>query len=157
MRPPASSTLVFRDGRWATASSESLVPGDVVSLTCTAQEAPPQSTALGPARPGAAAVAAAAAAARAAAAAAEGSVCPADVLLLRGSAVVNEAMLTGESAPQTKEDAQGAADSGSSSGAKGGPLDAFLADGDRAHSRHVVFGGTRIIQHFSEDDSAGAD
>ena len=68
-----------------------------------------------------------------------------------------QAMLTGESAPQTKEDVQDAVDSGSGGGGGAGGerhLDAFLVEGSRGHSRHVVFGGTRVIQHFASDDAA---
>ena len=61
------------------------VPGDVVSLTATS---------LTRRRKGQA---------EAAGDASQGQTVPCDALLLRGSCVVNEAMLTGESVPQMKE------------------------------------------------------
>jgi cation-transporting ATPase 13A1 len=57
---------------------------------------------------------------------------PCDCLLLGGSAVVSEAMLTGESVPQRKE----------------GLVDADLTpmlDVDGAHRKHVLFGGTDLL------------
>jgi len=60
------------------------------------------------------------------------NVVPCDLLLLSGQAVVNEALLTGESVPQVKE-----------------AID--LQDGDQAlninkqHKRHTLYGGTKIL------------
>ena len=62
-----------------------------------------------------------------------GGVCPCDCLLLSGSCVVNEAMLTGESVPQAKEAFPSAED-------EKAPLDIAST-----HKRAVVFGGTRVM------------
>ncbi|GAB0491609.1 hypothetical protein MMPV_002863 [Pyropia vietnamensis] len=69
--------------------------------------------------------------------ASENELVPCDVLLLGGAAVVNEAMLTGESVPLMKE-----ALAPQSAAAAAAPL-AIKAD-DKAH---VLFGGTRILTH----------
>eukprot|EP00116_Pleurobrachia_bachei_P000741 sb/3461003/ len=64
---------------------------------------------------------------------------PCDVILLHGSCVVNESMLTGESVPLMKESM--VADDGSCE-YEGGVLNL------EHHSRlHVVFGGTSLVQH----------
>ena len=61
---------------------------------------------------------------------------PCDCLLLGGSAVVSEAMLTGEGVPQRKE----------------GLVDADLttnARRRRRHRKHVLFGGTDLLDSQS--------
>ncbi|EJD08490.1 endoplasmic reticulum Ca-transporting P-type ATPase [Fomitiporia mediterranea MF3/22] len=63
----------------------------------------------------------------------EGTTVPADLLLLRGTCIVNEAMLSGESTPLLKESIE-------------------LFDGserldvDGAHKNSVLFGGTKVLQ-----------
>lgn len=64
---------VLRDGAWQTMSAESLLPGDIVSIT------------------------------RGPGVQAGDDVVPCDCLLIKGAAVVNEATLTGESVPQMKD------------------------------------------------------
>ena len=54
----------------------------------------------------------------------------ADVLLLSGTSIVNEAMLTGESAPEQKEPATG--------------IQGFYCP-DK-HRRHTLFAGTTVVQ-----------
>lgn len=56
---------------------------------------------------------------------------PCDLLLLEGSCIANEAMLSGESTPQLKE-----------------PMP---TDGDRTDKLHVLSGGTKILQVVKSD------
>jgi manganese-transporting P-type ATPase len=64
----------------------------------------------------------------------ENDVVPCDCLLLRGSAVVNEATLTGESIPQMKD------------AVHAGGADEVLNIKGGASKVHVLFGGTRLLQ-----------
>ena len=64
---------------------------------------------------------------------------PCDVLLLEGSAVMNEATLTGESVPQMKEVIGG-------KGISESDLSDVL-DMKSLHKMHVLFGGTTIMQN----------
>lgn len=68
----------------------------------------------------------------------EDQIAPCDLLLLTGSCVTNEAMLTGESTPQLKENIE------------------TLKDNDvldvQNHKLHIVSGGTKIIQHTNPED-----
>lgn len=61
---------------------------------------------------------------------------PADVLLLSGTCIVEEAVLTGESTPQWKVPISEAAE------LEGGGRLAV-----KSHKQHVVFGGTKVLQH----------
>lgn len=63
-------------------------------------------------------------------------VVPCDALLLRGSAVINEATLTGESVPQMKE-----------SVAHGESELSVDLDVKTGHRVHTLFGGTSVLQH----------
>lgn len=60
----------------------------------------------------------------------EGCIMPCDAVITQGNCVVNESMLTGESVPVNKSAIVGSGD-------------IFNCD---THKRHVVFGGTHVIQ-----------
>lgn len=67
---------------------------------------------------------------------------PFDLLLMRGSCVVNEAMLTGESVPQAKTSLAAAGDAGDDW--------VRLEDGtDSPHRKHVIFSGTKVREKIS--------
>ncbi|KIY66333.1 endoplasmic reticulum Ca-transporting P-type ATPase [Cylindrobasidium torrendii FP15055 ss-10] len=90
---------VYRDGKWAEVQSNTLLPGDVVSIARQQAE----------------------------------TTVPADVLLIHGTVIVNEAMLSGESTPLLKESIQ--------------LLDAKeRLDADNGHKNAVLFSGTKILQ-----------
>ncbi|XP_042036135.1 probable manganese-transporting ATPase PDR2 isoform X1 [Salvia splendens] len=95
--------MVYRCGKWVKLSGTELLPGDVVSIG--------RSTGLD----------------------GEDKSVPADMLILAGSAIVNEAILTGESTPQWKV----------SVGNRGND-ERLSIKRDKAH---VLFGGTKILQH----------
>jgi cation-transporting ATPase 13A1 len=79
-----------------------------------------------------------------------GNTIPADLLMLSGRAVVNEAMLTGESVPQVKESIAGEVplndDDRNSTTPK---LD--LSEGS-THKRCILFGGTVLMDHHADDE-----
>ena len=101
--------LVYRMEQWETVESCDLLPGDIVSLTRQKVHADGKTSFE------------------------DGDVVPADLLLLRGSAVVNEASLTGESVPQMKE--------GISELLEGEDLSM-----KNQHKNHVLYAGTKMLQ-----------
>lgn len=64
---------------------------------------------------------------------------PCDVLLIRGHCVVNEAMLSGESTPMMKESIENRED------------DEMLDLKNSEYKVHIVFAGTKVLQHESGD------
>jgi cation-transporting ATPase 13A1 len=141
----AEQVYVRRDGEWRLRSSADLLPGDVFSV--------PDASGRAGTSAGAAAAAAVTAAVLSPPGSGGGSApmasppaggsgggsggisVPCDAVILSGSAVVNEASLTGESIPQLKE--------------------ALVADGAAAalpldingeHRAHVLFSGTSVMQ-----------
>lgn len=75
----------------------------------------------------------------------EEQVVPCDLLLLTGNCISNEAMLTGESTPQMKEPLS----SKSVLELNNGALDI------NRDKLHVIFGGTKILQHSNPDNDNG--
>lgn len=86
----------------------------------------------------------------------EDLVLPCDALLIRGSCVVNEAMLTGESVPQIKETVRNSDNYRLSTNSIEGNINLSFEDNDdTSWRRHVVMGGTTLLQHsasLSESD-----
>ncbi|KAJ0406574.1 hypothetical protein P43SY_004463 [Pythium insidiosum] len=98
---------VYRQNKWSSLSSDMLVPGDIISIKRETEGDNPDNSV------------------------------PCDCLLLEGSAVMNEATLTGESVPQMKE----------AIGAKMNEQDlAESLDMKSGHKVHLLFGGTTIMQ-----------
>ena len=117
----------YRKGAWVELLTTDLLPGDLISL-------PPKRTAI-------AAAAAAAPNPKAPPAVVTTDVVPCDCVLLRGTAVVNEASLTGESVPQMKDRLS---ISSEASGAK--RLAPHAAD-----RVHTLFAGTTLIASTAGD------
>ena len=88
MKRNPTAVYVFRCGKWQLVSSVDLVPGDVMSLSFGNVD----TAGAGGKRGG-----------RSGGAVESEKTVPCDALIIRGSCVVNEAMLTGESVPQVKE------------------------------------------------------
>lgn len=103
VRVESETLMVHRCGKWVKLSGTDLLPGDVVSIGRSVGQS------------------------------GEDKNVPADMLLLAGSAIVNEAILTGESTPQWKVSIMGR-----------GSGERLSARRDKAH---VLFGGTKILQH----------
>lgn len=120
MLRPPHLVRCFRFGVWRAVSSQALLPGDLVSLA---------------AAPGGSAA---------------DHMVPCDLLVLRGSCIANEAMLTGESVPQRKDAAtQAAAPAATPLSLEDGPA------GSGPHKRHVVFAGTQVLQHDAGSSGGG--
>ena len=120
----------YRNKTWITVSARQLVVGDIVSLVSSPSSS---STPLHRRRQQQQQ--------RQTDQQQRGYTVPADLLLLRGRAVVNEAMLTGESVPQVKESIE--AEDG------GGNLDIGDGSSTSVHSRCVLFGGTVLMDHHT--------
>jgi cation-transporting ATPase 13A1 len=71
-------------------------------------------------------------------------VCACDILLMKGKAVTNESLLTGESTPQMKD---------SISDTYTTEDDKFVLDLKKRDKRHIIFGGTRVLQAWPPNPS----
>lgn len=119
MRRASVPTYVYRNKTWIVVPSEALVPGDVISVAAVSSGS-------------------------SSGAVEEDQLLVSDALLLCGSCVVNEAILTGESVPQIKESLSQADGSG------GGESVVDLAEGHIAAAgwkRHLLLSGTKLVQH----------
>lgn len=151
MRRSPVDMYAWRCDAWVTTSSEHFVPGDIVSLKATAPE-PERSVRrrntaahtgrgyddeddaflLG--------------------SVSDTAVLPCDAVVLRGTCVANEAMLTGESVPQLKESLVVAIgdNCGNADGSSATADVVDLGTDNNINSmwrRHLVFGGTSLLQH----------
>lgn len=118
---------VLRNHKWIQMASHDLLPGDIFSLTRhhTKNKINPSATNKE------------LAAAPAAAPEEGGDMVPADVLLLRGFTVVNEASLTGESVPQMKEGLTATATQ---------HCEDDVLDMKGKDKNHVLYAGTKLLQ-----------
>mmetsp|Transcript_28585 Transcript_28585/g.36928 ORF Transcript_28585/g.36928 Transcript_28585/m.36928 type:complete len:1093 (-) Transcript_28585:313-3591(-) len=130
MRRPPYQLFVYRLRTWQLASSLELLPGDICSLRTQRIQAGVGGNSDGGNN------------------AEDEHYVPADMLLLKGNCVVNEAMLTGESVPQVKTSV------GSQSWGKNETL-VVGENADGTHKRCVVFAGTNIIQNSPESNAGG--
>ncbi|KAK8794600.1 hypothetical protein WA158_001581 [Blastocystis sp. Blastoise] len=112
MRTKPASIFVLRDNQWRCINSEYLVPGDLVSISSKPLD---RKT--------------------------EDSISPCDILLLEGTCVVNEAVLTGESVPHSKQGLLTTYNEEMSNELLGIDID------NDKHKRNMIFGGTKIITH----------
>lgn len=113
---PSRQIHVFRDRRWATLDSSELVPGDICALTVQRKKTKKDATKT--------------------TSGGEHNIVPCDMALLSGSAIVNESILTGETVPLIK-DALALTDL---------PHEEALSLKKGSHKRHILFGGTELIQ-----------
>jgi manganese-transporting P-type ATPase len=101
---------VYRAGQWEKIPGEMLLPGDVFSVVLPHSDASQKNE--------------------------DDAVAPADAVLISGSCMADEAVLTGESIPQWKESIS---DANAQSAAALRELDI------RQDKRHVIFGGTKVL------------
>lgn len=104
-----------RDSKWVTLQTDELLPGDVVSIGKVSTYSWELLIDMPIVRQQAETNA------------------PADILLIRGTCIVNEAMLSGESTPLLKESIE--------------LLDGSeRLDADNAHKGSILFSGTKVLQ-----------
>ncbi|GLT26678.1 hypothetical protein SLA2020_017250 [Shorea laevis] len=106
VRVDNQTLMVHRCGKWVKLSGTELLPGDVVSI---GRSSGPNG---------------------------EDKTVPADMLIVAGSTIVNEAILTGESTPQWKVSIAGR-----------GIEEKLSAKRDK---NHILFGGTKVLQHTAD-------
>ena len=138
--------MVYRYGSWRKVWTTELLPGDILSLTRVIHKGKKNTNNTDIAA--STDVQSKKTASNVHNAEDDGDVVPADVLLLRGSTVVNEASLTGESVPQMKE--------GIHELVEGETLDMKTR-----HKTHVLYAGTKMLQckgvETVEEEEASSD
>lgn len=149
MSPKPTPVFVFRCGRWISMSTSDLLPGDLISLAYQ-KFTPIMAPLTGEVDPAAIEAANEERMAKIPITA-RSDIVPCDCLLVTGSAIVNEASLTGESVPQMKDAVtdEFTKDRDESRGDKETTLDM-----NGAHRVHTLFSGTSII---TIDDKSSAD
>jgi cation-transporting ATPase 13A1 len=119
--------MVYREGSWNRVWTTDLLPGDILSLTrCVPRKKKNKEV-------GSDNAAKDSSSSNLMNVDEDGDVVPADVLLLRGSTVVNEASLTGESVPQMKEGFNEL-------------VEGEMLDMKTRHKNHVLYAGTKMLQ-----------
>jgi manganese-transporting P-type ATPase len=133
MRRPAYPLLVYRNSQWDVMTTDGIFPGDIISLSSDTSIVIDQQ---GQAR------------AQPKQPEEEGKIIPGDIVLITGSCVVNEAMLTGESIPKMKEaiDLSYAEmlDTTTTNNNNNNRTNIFKQS---AWNRHILLGGTQLQQH----------
>ncbi len=127
LTPKPFEVPVFRQDKWVMLKTTELLPGDLISLSPLAHSTSPAPGSLS----------------SASAAKRGNDAIPCDCLILHGSAVVNEATLTGESVPQMKD-----ALKMSSHADMQAPLD--ISGRDRVN---VLFSGTCLVSAMPGEES----
>lgn len=111
MSVPPVEMFVLRNSKWSVIKSNEIVPGDICALPFGDKVD------------------------------SDGLTIPCDLILLQGSCIVNEAMISGESTPLLKESIEDV---------DGNEL-IDMADTDR---NHVLFGGTKVLQIHTFNNSS---
>jgi len=146
MTPQATPIYVFRAGAWVLVTTKDILPGDLVSLAYKAQRNKKTTVVAADAQAQAAQAAAATAGEVKTIDTTTDAVVPCDCLLLRGSAVVNESSLTGESVPQMKESIVSNAVKRAQAKAEGkDEVDEESLDMQGRHRVNVIFSGTSLV------------
>jgi len=137
MGNPPRPVFVYRNNTWRAIESTELLPGDIISLT---RHMPKKKKAddKNPSPP---------------VVDEGGDVVPADLLLLRGSTVVNEASLTGESVPQMKEGLADLAAASATNESKADPDAEDVLDMKNRHKMNVAYAGTKMLQCLSGESA----
>lgn len=156
MSPKSAPVYIYRCKKWVLLSTKDLLPGDLFSITyqtrasvgTTAvgsspsagnpgQQQPQQGGNINPT--------------------AMSDIVPCDCLLLTGSAIVNEASLTGESVPQMKEAVTEEFDPSTHGDEAKQDKASEKLDMNGMHRVHTLFSGTSIITIRSVDGDARSD
>jgi len=130
LRPPFS-VWTYRCQKWKLRTTNDLIVGDVISLTSHCSSTSQQRLDHE-----------------------NGTHIPADLLLLKGGAVMNEAMLTGESVPQMKESIDVVASASSILADDDGEIENRLDIEDSTYKRAILFGGTVLVNHSVVEESS---